>query len=166
MVLGYVIVAAFAVCYLVCIFVGWTSNRRRFFVFYAATWALMVLEVAFVHHDAFVFFVYIGVLTVAGVLCRAPLIVAVMVVTTVFVLVVVKFWGGSPDVSMVIVVLFVLLAMYGFFSIMQSNVALAAARVEVARLVVENERSRIVCDLHDLLGHSLTTVIVKAGLAR
>ena len=56
--------------------------------------------------------------------------------------------------------------MYGFFSIIQSNIELAEARAEVARLAAENERSRIARDLHDLLGHSLTTITVKAGLAR
>ncbi len=43
---------------------------------------------------------------------------------------------------------------------------MAAARSEVARLAAEAERSRIARDLHDLLGHSLTTITVKAGLAR
>jgi two-component system sensor histidine kinase DesK len=63
-------------------------------------------------------------------------------------------------------VFLVAFAMYGFFKIVQSNIALAAARAEVARLAAENERSRIARDLHDLLGHSLTTITVKAGLAR
>jgi two-component system sensor histidine kinase DesK len=36
----------------------------------------------------------------------------------------------------------------------------------VARLAAENERGRIARDLHDLLGHSLTAITVKAGLAR
>ncbi len=43
---------------------------------------------------------------------------------------------------------------------------MAAARSEVARLAAENERTRIARDLHDLLGHSLTTITVKAALAR
>jgi two-component system sensor histidine kinase DesK len=36
----------------------------------------------------------------------------------------------------------------------------------VARLAAVNERNRIARDLHDLLGHSLTTITVKSGLAR
>ena len=75
-------------------------------------------------------------------------------------------WDGSFDYSTALAVLLVSLAMFGFFSIIQSNIALAAARAEVARLAAENERSRIARDLHDLLGHSLTTITVKAGLAR
>ena len=48
----------------------------------------------------------------------------------------------------------------------RGNQALAEARQELARLAAENERARIARDLHDLLGHSLTTITVKAGLAR
>ena len=55
---------------------------------------------------------------------------------------------------------------YGVVALQRSNRALAEARAEVARLSAESERSRIACDLHDLLGNSLTTITVKAGLAR
>ncbi|MEO9220672.1 MAG: sensor histidine kinase [Mycobacteriaceae bacterium] len=43
---------------------------------------------------------------------------------------------------------------------------LRTAEVEVARLAVAEERSRIARDLHDVLGHNLTTITVKASLAR
>ncbi|WP_018681871.1 sensor histidine kinase [Actinokineospora enzanensis] len=43
---------------------------------------------------------------------------------------------------------------------------LRAARDEIATLAAADERSRMARDLHDLLGHSLTTITVKAGLAR
>ena len=56
--------------------------------------------------------------------------------------------------------------MFGFFMIIRSNIELSAARSEVARLAAENERGRIARDLHDLLGHSLTTITVKTALAR
>src|SRR6185503_7524545 len=62
-------------------------------------------------------------------------------------------------------ILIVSLAMFGFFAVVRSNRALAEARLEVARLATENERARIARDLHDLLGHSLTTITVKAALA-
>ena len=75
-------------------------------------------------------------------------------------------WGRGPDWQGGLSVLLVAFAMYGFFHVIQANRELAAARAEVARLAAENERSRIARDLHDLLGHSLTTITVKAGLAR
>ena len=46
------------------------------------------------------------------------------------------------------------------------NRELRLARDQVAALAVADERGRIARDLHDVLGHSLTTVTVKAGLAR
>lgn len=43
---------------------------------------------------------------------------------------------------------------------------LQEAREEVARLAVADERNRMARDLHDVLGHSLTTITVKSALAR
>jgi two-component system, NarL family, sensor histidine kinase DesK len=43
---------------------------------------------------------------------------------------------------------------------------LIAAQEELAVLAVQNERNRIARDLHDILGHSLTVVTVKAELAQ
>ena len=43
---------------------------------------------------------------------------------------------------------------------------LREARHQMATLAVGRERERIARDLHDILGHSLTTITLKAGLAR
>jgi two-component system sensor histidine kinase DesK len=43
---------------------------------------------------------------------------------------------------------------------------LRAARGEVARLAATDERLRIARDLHDLLGHSLSLIVLKSELAR
>src|SRR5262249_36436720 len=43
---------------------------------------------------------------------------------------------------------------------------LGRAREELARAAVGEERLRIARDLHDLLGHSLSTIAVKSQLAR
>ncbi|GAA3153084.1 hypothetical protein GCM10020001_090850 [Nonomuraea salmonea] len=42
---------------------------------------------------------------------------------------------------------------------------LDAARAEVARLAVENERLRFARDLHDTLGHTLTAITIRSQLA-
>lgn len=44
--------------------------------------------------------------------------------------------------------------------------AVREARAEIARLAVVQERERVYRDLHDVLGHHLTAITVKAGLAR
>jgi two-component system sensor histidine kinase DesK len=61
--------------------------------------------------------------------------------------------------------LLVALAMFGLRSGFANTTALYQARQEVERLAAEQERLRIARDLHDLLGHALTTVTVKAELA-
>ncbi|MEU3711894.1 sensor histidine kinase [Streptomyces catenulae] len=43
---------------------------------------------------------------------------------------------------------------------------LRAARAQVRRLAVHEERERVARDMHDVLGHSLSTMTVKLGLAR
>lgn len=45
------------------------------------------------------------------------------------------------------------------------NVQLSEARAELAQLAVAQERERFARDLHDLLGHSLSVIALKAELA-
>src|SRR6185503_16395215 len=113
-----------------------------------------------------VFCVYLAVLTVAALKGRGVPIVVALTLISALAPRFIPGWGGKINWANGLSVLLVSLAMFGFFKVVESNIALAAARSEVARLAAENERSRIARDLHDLLGHSLTTITVKAGLAR
>jgi two-component system sensor histidine kinase DesK len=55
--------------------------------------------------------------------------------------------------------------MWGVNQLMLRNVDLMRARDANARLAVADERNRFARDLHDILGHSLTVITVKAELA-
>jgi two-component system, NarL family, sensor histidine kinase DesK len=57
---------------------------------------------------------------------------------------------------------FLLLA---FARTLHANAELRAAREEIARLAVADERLRFARDLHDLLGHSLSVIALKSELA-
>jgi two-component system sensor histidine kinase DesK len=57
------------------------------------------------------------------------------------------------------------LASFGFAQLLRRNQQLTQAREQIARLAVADERLRFARDLHDLLGHSLTVMAVKADLA-
>ncbi|GIG69654.1 sensor histidine kinase [Phytomonospora endophytica] len=50
--------------------------------------------------------------------------------------------------------------------LIHTNRALIKAHDEIAGLATREERNRIARDLHDILGHTLTTITVKAALAR
>ena len=56
--------------------------------------------------------------------------------------------------------------MAGFASNVRLNIELRQTREELAVAAVAAERERIGRDLHDILGHSLTAIAVKSGLAR
>ena len=56
-------------------------------------------------------------------------------------------------------------AAWGVVQLIQRNAQLVAARNEITRLALADERNRFARDLHDILGHSLTVVAVKAELA-
>jgi two-component system sensor histidine kinase DesK len=54
---------------------------------------------------------------------------------------------------------------YSAIAVRRTNRALVAARHELARLAVADERSRIARDLHDTLGHTLSVIALKSELA-
>lgn len=168
--IGYAGIAAFAAAYLLAIRAA-RNDRVRFWRWFALMVALTLLEVPIAHEDAFVMCVYITVLIMAGFAFAghgsgAILAIAAMTAFATFLPAAVPAWDAGPDWTMLLTLPLVSLAMFGFFSILKANRELSEARAEVARLAAENERTRIARDLHDLLGHSLTTITVKAGLAR
>ena len=57
-------------------------------------------------------------------------------------------------------------AMIGVAQLIHMALALRAARDDVARLAAADERLRIARDVHDLLGHSLSVIALKAELAQ
>jgi two-component system sensor histidine kinase DesK len=56
-------------------------------------------------------------------------------------------------------------AVFGMRLALRRSQQLSIARDDLARLVVQEERNRFARDLHDILGHSLTVVAMKAELA-
>lgn len=73
---------------------------------------------------------------------------------------------GSPDWLNASILVVLTIALFGTRQVVLQNAELRAARDEIATLAVAEERTRMARDLHDVLGHSLTTITVKAGLAR
>ena len=72
---------------------------------------------------------------------------------------------ATTAVSLFIVALGVGLLTGGFRRLRVVNLELGAARDEIGRLAVADERLRFARDLHDLLGHSLSVVALKSELA-
>jgi two-component system, NarL family, sensor histidine kinase DesK len=170
-------VAGFA---LLVVFAGWWlaapvlfgqgTPLRWFWPYYAVLAALFVAELPFARAAGFVLCIFLTVLTVIRLGVRSAPVVAGFALAALLVPVAIPSWHVSlvqsfDDVTPIGIPIAGILV-FAMLEVMRGNLALAAARAEVGRLAAENERMRIARDLHDILGHSLTTITVKAGLAR
>ncbi len=80
-----------------------------------------------------------------------------------------SFGHGYPvddSISYVLYALAIGALLRGYAHLVALNDELRAARGEIARLAVGEERLRFARDLHDLLGHSLSVIALKSELAR
>ena len=169
-ILGDAILVAFAVCYLAIVAGGPHAGARLFWIRYGICFALFLAELPFARAGAFVMCLYLTALIVPRIGTRAAPIVLALAVGSLLVPLAIpswheslrSTWGTVTPVAIPVVAI----ASLGVRQVFESNRELAQARIELARLAAENERFRIARDLHDLLGHSLTTITVKAGLAR
>jgi two-component system, NarL family, sensor histidine kinase DesK len=129
-----------------------------------AAGALAALGYLTLGQDATGLFIYVAVMAVFLFRSRVGwTVVAVILAWSLAIPSIVPGWQPSPSTTFQIFVAAV--AMWGVAQLIQRNGQLAAAREEIARLVRAEERSRFARDLHDILGHSLTVVAVKAELA-
>lgn len=74
--------------------------------------------------------------------------------------------ADGPQWELALTAVALTLWMGGFAKNIRLNRVLMQARADLARTAVLAERDRIARDLHDILGHSLTAITVKAALAR
>lgn len=74
--------------------------------------------------------------------------------------------GWHEDRGILFGTLVASLAIWGISQAINRNIEVLAVREENARLALADERNRFARDLHDILGHSLTVITVKAELAR
>jgi two-component system, NarL family, sensor histidine kinase DesK len=168
---GYAILAAFAVTWFVTVAPQVTEwGPPRFWALYGILAVLFLAELPFARMAGFVLCVYITIITVARLGLRAAPVVLALALGAMLIPPAIPSWHDSLSAAFAAVTPVAIpvaaLAMYGSTQVVNSYRALAEARAELARLAAENERFRIARDLHDLLGHSLTTITVKAGLAR
>ncbi|MGW4464491.1 sensor histidine kinase [Micromonospora sp. NPDC004704] len=93
----------------------------------------------------------------------ALLVVAVLAVVAAVAPLAVPAWRSQSH--LVFSVLLAAFATFGVTRLAERNADLLSAQREIHRLAVAGERARAARDLHDILGHSLTVVAVKAELA-
>jgi two-component system sensor histidine kinase DesK len=172
-VVGLVAVAAFAVFYLFLVSMmrqlRGTQERPRWFVIrmwggILAMLALAALQIPGAGSSALTCLVYIAASAMIGLpLAQAIPAAVVLGVLAEGLPVVVPGW---TDKGYGLAVLLGSAACYGIRLASERQKRLVVAQQEISALAVQNERARIASDLHDILGHSLTVVTVKAELAQ
>ncbi|MBY6411501.1 sensor histidine kinase [Rhodococcus sp. BP-252] len=126
--------------------------------------ALVVALAVMVGTQAFGATIYMAVLAVMTLPSRqAWTTVAVMVAVVEIVPRLVPEWNPGTFFAFQLVISAV--AAWGITQVFKRNHELAAARQQLADLAIVAERERVGRDVHDILGHSLTVITVKAELA-
>jgi two-component system sensor histidine kinase DesK len=131
----------------------------------AALAADITLLTLFASLDWLWFFIFASIALGARLPVR-PAVAAVATVTTLTVAVGVGPFGWVYALRIALPVAVVGLGMIGVGQLVRTIRELRAARLELARLAVAEERLRFARDLHDLLGQSLSTITLKNELAR
>ncbi|ACU35886.1 sensor histidine kinase [Actinosynnema mirum] len=141
-----------------------TEGRQALLVGALVAWGLLVIAVTGL--DSAVLLVH--VLGTASIVLPARLALT-MNGTAAAALVAGLLWraaGSGQPVHLVAALGSLVVGFAAVVRLVRTRRELARARVEIAALAAAEERHRLGRDLHDILGHSLTTVTVKAGLAR
>jgi two-component system sensor histidine kinase DesK len=164
-----VVTVAVYVCIYVTVYMAFALRRTWFtrrvrVVGVAVMFACGITLAAVLGPDDLMFLTY----AVSATLMQLPPMVGLLLGlgTTAALLVGTDIAEGAPDWNAASILVVLTIAMFGTRQVIMANAELRAARDEIATLAVAEERSRMARDLHDVLGHSLTTIAVKAGLAR
>lgn len=131
----------------------------------------LVLYLSMIYGSAFLW-LFVGVSAVMGIVLPAYSAFGAVVVLTLLTLAIgVGFSGGITRTDWLHLLPLVLLVrglgldMIGIARLADALRELHAARGELARQAVTEERLRLARDLHDLLGHTLSLIILKSELA-
>lgn len=142
----------------------WVGGARRLPI--VAAIAALGLALTWMNPGAAVFFVYAASFVGGAVSGRA----AVSWVLGLAVAGLAAAWPAGPLRPFALVFVAVFTPLIGFVNLSaaalrQRDASLRLAHDEIARLARRSGRDRIATDLHDLLGHTLSVIVLKADLA-
>jgi two-component system sensor histidine kinase DesK len=162
---GLVVLAFFGFLYVVLVFCA-IADRRSWFVLIISVMVLCLLvELPIARDDALIMLMFVLAPIIGRLRTQAwPFIAGAVLVSYVL-----PFaepgWRAEGNLSMPLTILLASLVVLAFSQLVKTNYLLVETRDELDRVIRESERLRIARDLHDVLGHSLTSITIKAELA-
>lgn len=166
---GTCLLLAFAWVYLFLVPVGWWGQRgaRYSYAVVGLLFSLTAAATAVIGANGMLPLIFVAAAAIILLPSEVslPLIAGLAVIAALLPQYIPPWHLNGPQWSVAASVALASLAVFGFSRLIRANHELAAAREQVATMAAERERVRIARDLHDLLGHSLTTVTLKAALA-
>jgi two-component system, NarL family, sensor histidine kinase DesK len=165
--LGLVVTAVFVAAYeLALASDAWPSRQLQVAVPALLTMALLLVATSLAFGESWVLLaVYLSVAAVASLPDRLATPAAAAACLLALGLGVALHLEAGEIAGLVLPPLAAGVAMLSFKGLLRVNAELRAARQEIARLAVGEERLRFARDLHDLLGHSLSLITLKSELA-
>jgi two-component system sensor histidine kinase DesK len=142
----------------------WRAVQPRAVVILGGLFALAAIVVLTLHQDGLATAVYVAVAGITLLPRRWSLPLAALLAVGAETLArTIPGWQGADGIALS--VLLAGFAVWGMWTAMRRSRDLVAAKEENALLMIDQERARMARDLHDILGHSLTVIAVKAELA-
>ncbi|AEV85189.1 histidine kinase [Actinoplanes sp. SE50] len=144
-----------------------TASALQIWIALLVMLVFTVLQVPAVGETTLTCGVYIAATAVMGLPLRHGLTVVVVIAAAIELTVrFVPGWQTTSAHGYALAVILAGAATWGMRLAFERQGRLIQAQHELAELAVSDERARIAIDLHDILGHSLTVVAVKAELAQ
>jgi two-component system, NarL family, sensor histidine kinase DesK len=164
---GWAVIVAFVGLYVYLAMRRWNRGWLRRYQAVALAIAVVTVAAMLAFGDAWTGLpIYAGVAAALAFPARAAVALAGLVCAVQVVVLAAGSGLGAGGLFLAAQTLVVPIAMVGITRLISQNYELRAARADVARLAVAEERLRFARDLHDLLGHCLSTIVLKTELAR
>lgn len=165
-VLGVALVVVFAVAFLVAAPLGWSLTLRGRRLVALGFFALSFTLMPWLGWEVCNVWTYVGVLIAVTVLPWRETWTSILALGGLSLLLGYLTEGWHEHVlSTPAIIISISLMMAAFARTLAAMNQLRATQAQLESMAVERERGRVARDLHDILGHSLTVITVKAELA-
>lgn len=165
--LGIIVLVLFAVAFLIAPPISWCLPIRSRLMVVAGLWLLSFAMFPWLSWGVASTWTYVGVIIGMSVLKWRSSLLLILGLGALALVFAFLLDGWHENILWApAIIVSISLMMAAFARTLAAMNELRATQNELERMAVEQERGRVARDVHDILGHSLTVITVKAELAR